>query len=55
MVHRVSKAMTNKEAIRLIDEYLAEQGCISQEWIECLQLCRKALKETDGKKVQDCL
>ena len=43
--------MTKERAIAMIDEYLLEPNNISKEWVECLRLCREALKEEDDESV----
>lgn len=41
--------MDKERAIAMIDEYLLEPNSIDAEWVECLMLCRAALKEEDDE------
>ena len=43
--------MTKERAIAMIDEYLLEPNSIQEEWVECLILCREALKEVDDESI----
>ena len=43
--------MTKEKATAMIDEYLLEPNNISKEWVECLKLCREALKEVDDENL----
>ena len=42
--------MRKGEALKLIDEYLLDRNNISKEWIECLEICKRAILENDRLK-----
>lgn len=44
--------MTIKRAVEMIDEYLMEPNNIDKDWVEVLNLCRKALVSKNKNSVK---
>jgi hypothetical protein len=42
--------MTTEKAIEMIDEYLLEPNNIDKAWVEVLEMCKKALLDSDNYK-----
>jgi hypothetical protein len=42
--------MTTEKAIEMIDEYLLEPNDIDKAWVEVLEMCKKALLDSDHLK-----
>lgn len=45
--------MDKKQALSMIDDYLAEPSHIAPEWVECLLYCRSCILEVDSLK-EEC-
>lgn len=44
--------MTTEKVIQMIDEYLLEPNSIHKDWVEALQMCKKALVECEGLRAE---
>lgn len=45
--------MDKKQALNMIDDYLAESNHIMPEWVECLLYCRSCILEV-GALQEEC-